>query len=496
MVIGASARVAGLVVRMVVGFFMFPFLVDSLGAYWYGVYYATAGLVANFHLMDFGFANATMRETAMSLARSDDEGVNRTINTALRIYLGLAAIVLVLTILIVALAPMVMGTSENLATVRAVLFIIGIDVTLTFPTKALAGIVQARLRYDLLLVLEMTTFLLGVGASVWVLTHGYGVIALALITLTTGQLHNVLYVFLTKYLFQPLTFSWRRFDRKSGRTLASYSLWSFLFQLANQLRFRVDALTTGGLFGGEAITRYTIGSRLVEYAQSPMVLASNTALPALAAMHASDEHAKLSSNILFLLRCNLLLAVYAAGLVMFLGRPFIVRWMGAEHADSHQIASLLSIGFMTELFLMPLTNALLAAAKHRMLAIANCTEAAVNVALSIGLGYSFGLLGVAFGTVIPLLLVQLAWVAPYACRTLEISSARFFTLLLPAVMAIAVFLTIAVLARSLVDYDGYVGVILGGGAVTLVYWPTVLFCCVNRWDRQRLWNALPWRAVA
>src|SRR6185436_12797054 len=106
MMIGAAARIIGVAVRMVVGFFMFPFLVRSLGSYWYGVYYATAGLIANFHLMDFGFANATMRETTIQLTRADDAGVNRTINTALRIYTALGAIVFVSTIVLVVLAPL------------------------------------------------------------------------------------------------------------------------------------------------------------------------------------------------------------------------------------------------------------------------------------------------------------------------------------------------------------------------------------------------------
>jgi O-antigen/teichoic acid export membrane protein len=441
--------------------------------------------------MDFGFANATMRETTIQLARADDAGVNRTINTALRIYTSLGAIVFVSTIALVVLAPLALGSVENLTTIRIVLFIIGIDLTLTFPTKALAGIVQARLRYDLLLVLDMVTFLLNITGTVWALKHGYGVLALAVITLLTGLLNNVLYVGLAKYLFRGLKLDVRRFDKDSGRRLASYSLWSFLIQLANQLRFRIDALTTGALFGGEAITRYTIGSRLVEYAQSPMTMASNTAMPALASMHASEEREKFSEAVLFLLRCNLLLAIYSAGLVMLLGRPFIVRWMGPEHADSHEIASLLAVGFMTELFLLPLTNALLASAKHRMLAIANCVEAVANVGLSIWLGYLMGLRGVALGTVLPLMFVQLAWVMPYACRVLEIRLSALAGLIAPGVIALVIFAALASGLESTAVSNGYVGVILAATVASIGYWSLTLLFCMRFTDRRRLWDALP-----
>ncbi len=121
---------------------------------------------------------------------------------------------------------------------------------------------MGKLRFDLLLILDLTTFLISTAANIWVLTHGFGVIALAVIALATDQLHNLLYLLLAKYLFPALNFSWRRFDSKSGWALASYSVWAFLIHAANQLRFRVDSLTTGALFGGEAITRYSIGGRL------------------------------------------------------------------------------------------------------------------------------------------------------------------------------------------------------------------------------------------
>ena len=105
---------------------------------------------------------------------------------------------------------------------------------------------------------------------------------------------------------------------------------------------------------------------------------------------------------------------------MLLGRPFIETWLGPEFGPSHQIASILAVGFMTELFLTPLTNSLLALAKHRVLAIANIIEAFCNLGLSIILGKMFGLVGIALGTTIPLLVMQLFWVAPYAARELNI----------------------------------------------------------------------------
>jgi O-antigen/teichoic acid export membrane protein len=389
----------------------------------------------------------------------------------------------------VALTPQVIGP-ESADTVRLVLLIIGVDLALAFPTKAFAGIVQAKLRYDLLLILDLVTFAFTVIGTVWALTHGYGVLALAIVTGVVGMLHSGLYMALVKYLFPPLRIDWRHFDAASGRQLASYSVWSFLIQTANQMRFRIHSLTTGALFGGEAVTQFAIGARLVEYAQTPLVQVSNVAMPVLTRLHATEEGEHTSRVVLFLLRLGLVVAVYAAGLVIFLGGPFITRWMGPDHEVSPQIAALLSIGFMTEVFLMPLTNWLFAAAKLRMLAVANVTEAITNITLSIILGKMFGLIGIAMGTVLPLLVVQVFWVAPYACKMLNISFRQFAMLIIPGVVAATVFLGSALSLRSIAANNGYVGLLCAGTLITLVYWPTVLLTCLGKHDRGFIWRAI------
>ena len=499
MMVGGAARTFGLVVRMVGGFMMLPFLVAMLGDYWYGVFTATLGLVANFHLMDFGFAQATMRQIAMGLAKSDDREVNLTINTAMRIYTILGSIVLALILVSVGVAGSFVDSADTASKVRWILLIIGVDLALTFPMKAFAGIVQAQMRYDLLVVIELITFGVTVAGNVWVLLNGYGVVALAVVAFISGQLNNVMFVMLAKRLFPGLKINWKwlaGYDRSRSRELALYSTWSFLIQLAYQFRFRIDSLTVGGLMGGAAVTQYAIGSRIIEYAQSPLVLVLNTALPALTRLHVDNQKERMAEVVLFLLRFSLLLAVFAGGIVFAVGDAFIRRWIGAGHEQSYLIAVVLAVGFMTEVFLLPLTNWLYASANHKMLAIANIIEAMVNVALSIILGRKFGLVGVAIGTVVPLLLMQLFWVLPQASRLLEVPIRRFVALAIPAAISISTVMVAAVLVRATADSNGYVGIVLAGAVMTAIYWPIVLFVCLGRQHRGFIWRALPLPAMA
>ena len=49
------------------------------------------------------------------------------------------------------------------------------------------------------------------------------------------------------------------------------------------------------------------------------------------------------------------------------------------------------------------------------------------------------------------------------------------------------------LLGSVVSQNGYLGVIAGGAIISVIYWPVVLFMCLTREDRERLWLALPGR---
>ena len=131
-----------------------------------------------------------------------------------------------------------------------------------------------------------------------------------------------------------------------------------------------------------------------------------------------------------------------------------------------------------------------------MLAIANLSEAIVNVTLSLVLGKIYGLIGVALGTVIPLFAFQLCWVAPYACKSLKIDVRRFLSLVFPGVVSAAIFFALALALESTAVRNGYIGIVVAGAVVTIVYWPAVLFTCLDKHDRGFIWRAIALPAAA
>lgn len=86
-----------LLVRLVIGFISFRYLLLALGESNYGTYMLVAGVLSMFEILNSNMTNSTMRYMSHSLGSNDEEKIIRTFNTSLRIHylVGVISIVLI-----------------------------------------------------------------------------------------------------------------------------------------------------------------------------------------------------------------------------------------------------------------------------------------------------------------------------------------------------------------------------------------------------------------
>src|SRR4051812_29197148 len=86
---------ASLVVQLLAGFVVAPFLVHRLGETRYGLWILIASLTGYFSLLDLGVCGSVGRNIAFHRAKGDQDGVNGILNTALAFLFGVALVVMV-----------------------------------------------------------------------------------------------------------------------------------------------------------------------------------------------------------------------------------------------------------------------------------------------------------------------------------------------------------------------------------------------------------------
>jgi len=170
--------------------------------------------------------------------------------------------------------------------------------------------------------------------------------------------------------------------------------------------------------------------------------------------------------------------------MFLLARPLVLSWVGPKFADSIVVAQILIAVVAIRVGNATATTLLKGAGEHRMLAFANAGGALANVALSLLWIRRFGLIGQAYGTLIPVAVTSALILWPAACRRVGIGTMEAFrTAVWPTLWPVLVMACVVIPLRDALPVR-LVSVALAGGAGALVYAFTFLAFAVKRDERQ------------
>jgi O-antigen/teichoic acid export membrane protein len=472
---GGLLRVTETLVQMVTAFIMMPLMIGNLGEQLYGVWAVVINLIASYHLLDLGFAAAVTRFVARHISSGDNEETNGVVSTAIVIYSVLGLVILLITLGSAVLSERFVEGAANVTTVKAVILLCGLSMALEFPFKAFAGITNAYLRYDLLVYSRLFFALCSAFSAYWLLTHGFKLVALATSTLIISIASNVVFYAIAKYVHRPLRVSRRLVTRRHFKELSGYSVWSFLSSVAQVVRGSTDNMIVAGFLSARAVTHYSVGQRLSEYAVQMQMQATNTLAPLFTRYHARGDTRELHDKVVFMTKINTLLAVFCCWMLMLVGDVFIRRWIGPGFGDSYRVLCLLAVGFGATLTFNPLSNAMYAIARLKGLALMEFVEAGIKFALSIWLVQHYGLYGVALGTVIPLTLFALVARPWIACQELQMPLRRHYAAAAPFIVLGAALVAVTLYWVQPMLPVSYLTVVL----VPLLFLPPFLWISVN-----------------
>jgi len=183
--------------------------------------------------------------------------------------------------------------------------------------------------------------------------------------------------------------------------------------------------------------------------------------------------------------CSLIIFPMAVILVV-LGKSVIEAWVGAKYiAASYPVLLVLLIPTTMMLAQSASPRILWGMAKHRTLAYVVLAEGVVNLLLSILLVRRYGIIGDAWGTAIPLAIMNVFFLPQHLCRLLNIPLWTYLrqAFLLPLALCVPLTATLLLLKRWFIAHD-YVELALQLLIAGAVYGIGVLWAV---WTR-RAWN--------
>lgn len=415
----------GYLLATVVMFFLTPFIVHRLGNNTYGVWTLIVSLTGYFGMLDLGIRSTVGRYVARYLGLNEPDNVNRTVSSAF-VILGSSGFLALLGALAMSLMLDKFHVDSQLQpAARTALLLAGINISLGLPLGVFGAVLMALERFDIVNSVGVGGWLMRATLIVVLLKLNYGLVALAAITVSVGFIEYVTMLLVAKRLYRPLKLSWRYVDRGRCRELASFGAYRFIWIIANQLIFYTDDLVIGVFLNTGAITYFTIGGSLINYGRNIVSRVTDTLGPSAAGMDARHDMKGLQKLLIVGTQITLLIALPLCLGFLFLGRQFITLWMGKGYAASVAVLMVLTIPQFSSMSQYVSSVILTSMAKHRVLAYLSLANGLLNVVLSIFLVRKIGLIGVAWGTVIPELICTGLIVPIYTLRMVKLDAREY-----------------------------------------------------------------------
>jgi O-antigen/teichoic acid export membrane protein len=304
---------------------------------------------------------------------------------------------------------------------RWAVILTGTNLALTLSFGVFAGVLVALHRFALVSGVTVIQTLLRAAGVVWLLNSGHGLLALAIWEFIAAVFANATLAILCLRIYPELRVDLKRPDTGILRQFLSYSSYVFVIHCAVQLIYYVDNLVVGYFISAGAVTFYAIGGSLVEYLRQVVSSVTTVFMPLASSFEARGEQDQLRRLLIQGTRGSIVIASPIAVALFFRGHTFIQLWMGGQYAQtSGKVLQILLIAQVFSIANFTAGNIVYGLAKHRAFAFSVLGESIANLGLSIFLVKQIGINGVAWGTVIPSVAVQLLFWPRYICRLLDI----------------------------------------------------------------------------
>jgi O-antigen/teichoic acid export membrane protein len=390
-------------VNVLVGIFLSPFIMHRLGDSAFGIWVLIFSVTGYYGIFDLGIRSSVIRYVSKYTATHETDALARHVNTSLATYTGIGVLSMAVTVVLSFYVDHLFKVPPEMHDqARILLLLVGASVSLGFPLGITGGILEGLQRYYLLNWTAVAMSLTRAALIVYFLNRGYGLITIALITVVPPVVVAFIRAIMIAHLL-PLPYGLQYVDREAFRHMANFGGATMLLIVSARLRFQTDEMVIGGMLSAAAITYFSIGARIMDYAFQVVVTMAQLFIPMSSQSEALGNLDRVRKIYIAGNRACALITFPVIATVLILGKSIIEVWVGRKYvALSYPVLVTLAIPMTLLMAQAASSRILMGMGRHRQLAAVSLIEGVSNLILSIALVRPLGIVGDALGTAIPL----------------------------------------------------------------------------------------------
>lgn len=463
-------------VSLLIGVFLMPYVLHILGDAQYGSWIFINAIAGYSGLLYLGFGQTISRYVAHYHAKRDWDRLNHVANVIFAIYLGMGCIALFAAGIIAWLAPHLSDWGTiSLLEIRIVILLLGLNVFVGLAGSVFGGVLMGIQRFDIERGVNLTGGILRLILTVAFLQAEWGLLTIAIIFFVVTLVENLGHLIFAFRQVKTFRIGTRYMQWSILKECGSFSGFAFIDAIAWTLIEATDSILIGIFFSPAAIVPYYIALRLTQFINMPIAQIGKVFMPRAGELHANEDHSALQKLVLNGVSLSFLLITGFFIGVCFFGKSLIATWVGPGYPESHLILMILLGARIIALPTTTLRSVLYGMGDVKIPSLIYMGEAVANLVLSLILIQFLGLIGVALGTAIPILVAELGIILPYALKKLNIPCGQLIRSALgPTIAPLLALLAYSFyLPHFLEIRDSWftlIGVAVGGGLSLLGTW--------------------------
>lgn len=393
-----------------------PLLLHHLGRDIYGLYAALASLAGYFGLLTFGSTLTVPRYVASHAARGEREALSDFASTYLVAHIAVAAAGLLIGLLATPLLQSGLKVPEALAPLVSPAWRL---ILAGWALGLLAGLFQSLLTgvgdVHLASLANATRTTINLAVAALILVAGGGLTALLAGFAAAALASSAVLLVVVRRRRPDIEIRIGRARLPTLRATVRPASYYFLMQVAALAVMGTDNIVIGVFLGVGAVAAYAVAFQLWSMTLAALWTAVDPLQPFFTRWEAEGDRLKLKLAYLSAARWSTMGSALAAVVIAAFGQQIIAWWVGRELVVDQRVLLTFSGMLLIATPIHVASLALAALGRHRPAALGGAVEAVLNVALSIMLVRSLGVLGVALGTLLAGLATN-AWIAPGAAN--------------------------------------------------------------------------------
>ncbi|MGB9940822.1 lipopolysaccharide biosynthesis protein [Methanosarcina sp.] len=467
------ANVLYFILNIIIGLFLVPFFIDSLGVASYALVPLATSLTGYVNLVVQSLNTSVSRYLTIDLQKKEFKKANVTFNTALFGTLGIILLMLPFVILISYYAPSFFEIPASQEDAARILFLGVISSFLLRAWGSNFGVsLFAYNRLDLQNLINAINIVVQVGLIILLFRiYSPSLIYIGLAYLIGAAVAFILTIFFSRNINPNLKVNIKDFRKSKVNEITEMGGWVIINQIGSLLFLQIDLIVVNKLFGTIAGGEYSIALTWSILLRTIAGMLVGVLTPVILTYYAKGKIDELISVSKSTVKFTGLAMALPIGYICGFAPQLLTLWVGQEFAKLSLLMVLMLSHLVINLPVTPLFAINVAYNKVRIPGIVTFFMGVGNFLLAVIIPYLTGwnYYGVALAGAIMLTLKNAFFTPWYATKVLGISRNTFLNSMIPGVVAMVLTGVVSSLVANYLQISGIISLLICGIILTAVY---------------------------